>query len=395
MEKFMSPETAQLTGMTYCRQCVQPTTRPGISLNDEGICTACVGHREKERVIDWAARKADFESLCDRFRGSAGSGYDCIVPVSGGKDSTYQVHVVKDLYGMHPLCVTYKTPLRAELGQRNLDNLVSRLGADLVELTVNPETERKFILKALREEGDCALPQHLGIFAFTLRTAVEMNVPLVLWGENSPLEYGGAQAERERSRLDRRWAAEHGCLKGKLAEDWVGGELTSREMVPFRFPTDEAFERAKIHSTFLGYYFPWDPIQNARVARELGFQIREEGPVLGIYDFADLDCELIGFHHYVKWLKFGMTRTFDNCSVEIRNGRMTREEAIERIRENLDDRPPQEHIDSMCDFLGISEAELFSMVEPFRNDEIWKIDDGGRPFIPGYIGGEDLFVKSG
>ncbi len=353
-------------------------------MNADGICSACVGHDEKIASIDWGERQRDLHIIIDELRKKRRGAYDCIVPVSGGKDSTYQTHKVKEL-GLRPLCVTYKTPLRTPLGQENLDNLVKTLGMDLLELTVSPETERKFIEKAIREVGDCGLPQHMGIFSFTLRTAVQMDIPLIIWGENSTLEYGGTEAQRNNPFLDRKWAMEHGCLKDRIAEDWVDENLTREEMEPFRFPDDDHFARAKVSSLFLGHFYKWDPVENARVSQSLGFKPNPDGPVMGIYDFADVDCQLITFHHYPKWYKFGMTRTFDNVSVEIRNGRMSREEGVEWIRKNGDDRPPELHLAGIANFLGKEVQDLFAMIEPFRNKDIWKKDDNNRWYIPDYI----------
>lgn len=370
--------------MKYCSRCVQPDSRPGVFLDARGVCSACVGHEEKEK-INWDERKNLLAEAFDRHRDSGGGQYDCIIPVSGGKDSTYQTYVAKELFGMNPLCVAYRTPLRTALGQRNLDNMQKRLKVDLLELTVSPETERKFILKAMREVGDCGLPQHLGIFSFTLRMATQLGIKLVVWGENSPLEYGGAAGDRSNPYLTREWAAKYGCLKGKMAEDWVDESLTLSEMRPFVFPTDTQFEAAKTESIFLGHYLKWDPVENAQKSQQLGFEFRKEGPVMGIWNFADLDCKLISSHHYPKWYKFGMTRTFDNVSVEIRNGRMSRDEAIEHIRRNRDDRPIPEHLGALCEFLQISEADFFEILEPFRNLDIWKRREDGEWHIPDFI----------
>lgn len=369
----------------YCTNCLQSDTRPGIILNAAGVCSACEGHREKFQKIDWIARKKALDELFAHYRGSRKNGYDCIIPVSGGKDSTYQVYVVKELYGLNPLCVTYRTPLRTPLGQKNIDNLQQRFGVDLLELSVSPETERKFMLKAIKELGVPALPMHLAIFSFTLRTAVQMNIPLVVWGENPQMEYGGSKAERANQHLNREWLAKHGCLHEREAEDWADENLTMQELSPYIIPSDEDFNRAKLNSFFLGQYLRWDPLENAKIAIEHGFSPRAEGPVMGIYDFADVDCYMISFHHYVKWLKFGMTRTFDNVAIEIRNGRMTKEQGLTWIRKNKDDRPLKEHLEKLCGFLRVSESELFGMIEQFRNTDIWKKDSSGNWFIDGYL----------
>jgi N-acetyl sugar amidotransferase len=350
------------------------------------VCSACIGHYEKEKVINWDERRKSLEKLFDEFRGKGRGKYDCIVPVSGGKDSTYQTYMVKEVFKMTPLCVTYRTPLRTELGQKNLDNMIERLGVDHIDLRVDPEVERKFVLKALKKVGDCGLPEHMGIFAFTLRAAIDFKIPLVVWGECSELEYGGSEQSRKNLYLDREWLAKHGCLQETTEKDWVDESLTLKDMYPFMVPTAEELKQAEVCSFFLGQFIKWDPVENARVAKSLGFQCAPK-PVMGIYDFADLDCKLIVAHHYVKWLKFGMTRTFDNVSIEIRNGRMTRKEGIDHIVRNGDDPIPQEHMDSMCSFLGITEKQFYEIIEPFRNLKIWQKDKSGNWHIPGYLQG--------
>lgn len=375
-----------MTKISYCSKCLQANTRPGIYLNSEAICSACEGFAEKSKYIDWESRARALASLFEHYRGkSSSTGYDCIIPVSGGKDSTYQTYIVKEKFGMNPLCVTYRTPLRTALGQRNLNNLQKRFKVDLLEFAVSPETEKKFISKATRDLGVPGLPQHLGIFSFTLRTAVSMKIPLIIWGENSQMEYGGTQSERMNEHLNRKWLAKHGCLHEREAEDWVDNNLSMAELNGFKIPSEEELNNADIKSFFLGHYLKWDPVENAEVAIKCGFETRKEGPVMGVYDFADLDCSLISFHHYVKWLKFGITRTFDNVAIEIRNGRMTKEQGIKLIKQNGDDRPLKEHINDICNFLEVNETELFAMIEPFRNKDIWTKDQNGNWYIDGFL----------
>lgn len=373
--------------MRYCRRCIQPDTRPGIVLDERGVCSACLGHEEKERSIDWKARERDLEALVETARREArerGAPYDCLVPVSGGKDSTYQVHVVKDRYELKPLCVTYRAPARTPLGQRNLDNLI-RLGVDHFDVTVNPEVEKKMLLRALEREGQTGLPFHMAMFAGTLRLAVNYGIPLVVWGENAQLEYGGTADERQNRWLDRAWLSKHGCLSGTTAADWVGDGLTLRDLFLLDLPTDEELARARIRSIFLGAYLRWDPVENFEVARRLGFQKSDTGPLLGYYDFADLDDELMIIHHHVKWLKFGMTRTFDNLSVEIRNGRMTRARAFEIVRAAGEEKLPPATVRRFCELVGIDEERFFAILERFRNRTIWKQDAGGRWVLPGFL----------
>jgi N-acetyl sugar amidotransferase len=355
--------------MKYCKKCVLPDTRPSITINQEGLCSACEGHEEKTSKIDWEARQKQLEEVISSSRSSHGL-YDCIIPVSGGKDSTYQVHVMKERFGLNPLAVTYAYGDRTELGEKNLYNL-RKLGVDHIEFAPSPDVESKFIKKAFIECGDPCIPDHLGIFAVCLRAAINFKIPMIVWGENPELEYGGSVLDRENPYLDRKWLSKHGCLKGKLAEDWVDENLSLSDLAIFEVPTDDDFHRFPISSLFLGYFIPWDPIENARIAAELGFEKSSNGPLLGLYDFADLDSTNIIVHHYIKLVKFGISRLHDNISVEIRNGRMTREEGV-HILKTKPERVPLEEIRLLCKQIDITEEEFWQVLEKFRNHDIWE-----------------------
>jgi N-acetyl sugar amidotransferase len=357
-----------------------PDTRPGIRLNEEGICAGCRGQELKRTGIDWSQRARDFDEVVANAKASS-RGYDCLIPVSGGKDSTWQV--VRCLeHGLTPLAVTWKTPARTPLGQQNLDNLIS-LGVDHIDYQVNPKVERKFMVEALARFGSTAVPMHMALFNIPLTIAVRFNIPLVVWGENSALEYGGSEEERLGHRLNGEWLRKFGVTHGTTAADWVSDTLTEKELTPYFGPTDAELEAAGVSAVFLGAFFPWDPEESLRVAREHGFKADEAGPRTGYYNYADVDDDFISIHHYLKWYKFGMTRTWDNLSLEIRNGRMTRERAIEILRERGDETPHRD-IAQFCRFAGITEARFYEIIEPFRNLEIWKRVDG-RWTIPGFL----------
>jgi len=371
--------------MKYCKRCVQPDTRPGIILNYEGVCSACVGHEEKTKRIDWKARRRELELILNKFKAKGDTGYDCIIPVSGGKDSTYQVYMMTQVFKMRALAVTYRYADRTPLGQKNLDNL-RKLGVDHIDIAPNPEVERKFIRKAFIEAGDPCLPDHLGIFSVTLRIAVNYKIPLIIWGENPQLEYGGKDEERNNPYLDRKWLSLHGCLQGKLAEDWADKDLSLKDLFIYTIPSDEELASARIQSIFLGYYLQWDPLQNYEIAKNMGFEESPDGPKMGLYDFADLDSTNIIIHHYIKLHKFGITRLHDNISVEIRSGRMTRKEGVE-ILKSKEERVPTYEIQQFCDYLNIKESEFWEQLEEFRNKDIWKKDTDSNWYMPNYLKG--------
>jgi N-acetyl sugar amidotransferase len=364
--------------MRYCSKCILPNTRPNLVIGSDGVCNACRSHGTKAK-IDWSARQRVFEAVAAHARSRCG-GYDCLIPVSGGKDSTWQV--VKCLEaGLNPLAVTWKTPGRTAIGQRNLDNLVA-LGVDHVDYQINPKVERKFMLDALERYGATAIPMHMAIFAIPAKIAVKFHIPLIVWGENSAFEYGGSDEESTGFKLDGARLKRHGVTHGTTAKDWLSERLTERELTPYFGPGEPELDAAGVLAVFLGYYFEWDPDTTRRVAAGHGF-VANQGPRTGLYDYADIDDDFISIHHWLKWYKFGFTRLFDNLSLEIRNGRVTREQAVEIVRMRGDE-TPQDDIAKLCEFLGITTQRFFEIAETFRNQEIW-VRDGSIWKIPGFL----------
>ncbi|MBM09243.1 MAG: N-acetyl sugar amidotransferase [Magnetovibrio sp.] len=353
--------------MKYCTKCVLPTTRPGLTFDEAGVCSACRS-AEVRVSIDWPARELAFRHVVDNAKRKS-TGYDCVIPVSGGKDSTWQVAKCKD-YGLNPLCVTWRTPGRTPLGQKNLDNLIY-LGVDHIDFQINPKVERKFTYKALTKMGTPGLPMHMAIFNIPLNIACRFNVPLMIWGENTASEYTG-EAMHQGFRLDNEWVARYGVTHGTVARDWLDDELTEHDLTPYFGPL--SFDREKVLGVFLGYYFSWDAENVYKVAATHGFESAARAKT-GLYNYADIDDDFISIHHWFKWHKFGFTRLWDNLSLEIRNGRLTREQAIYLIKD-AGDQTPYEDIDKFCDFLDISTSHFFSIAASFRNSTIWRHDEG-------------------
>jgi N-acetyl sugar amidotransferase len=365
--------------MNYCRQCVLPDSRPNLAFDAFGICNACRAHSTKP-AIDWEARERAFADVVRNAK-SRSTGYDCLIPVSGGKDSTWQV--VKCLeYGLKPLCVTWRTPARTEIGQKNIDNLIS-LGVDHIDYSIGPRVERAFMLAALKRFGATAVPMHMAIFNIPARIAVNFRIPLVVWGENSAFEYGGTKEQGTGFRLDAAWFRRFGVTHGTTANDWISDSLSRQDLTPYFGPGDSDLENAGVNAVFLGYYFRWDPEMTRAVAEANGFRVAAEART-GLYNYADIDDEFISIHHWLKWYKFGFTRLFDNLSVEIRNGRVSRSRAIEVIAE-AGDQTPRRDIESFCRFVGIGAEEFFAIAETFRNHAIWQRDNDDRWFIPGFL----------
>ena len=224
---------------------------------------------------------------------------------------------------------------------------------------------------------------HMALFNIPLRIAAKFDIPLVVYGENSATEYGGKDQSQKGFKLDGDWLRHFGVTHGTTAADWVGGDLSEKEMTPYYGPDDAELDSKGILAVFLGHYFQWDPLTSLESAQRHGFRVREEGPKTGYYNFADIDDDFISIHHFLKWYKFGFTRLWDNLSLEIRNGRMTREEAVRIIRDRGDE-TPGEDIAKFCSFVGITVARFFEIVETFRNRDIWK-QEGGTWKLPGFL----------
>jgi N-acetyl sugar amidotransferase len=375
----IAPDSRKTPALRYCKLCVLPNTRPNLAFDVSGVCQACRTHAQRPDV-DWAAREKDFRALADGVKRRT-SGYDCVVPVSGGKDSTWQILKCLE-YGLRPLAVTWKTPARTAVGQQNLDNLVA-LGVDHIDWQVNPKVEARFMLKAFERFGSTAIPMHLAIFSMPLRIAADFGIPLVVWGENSAIEYGNAEVAQAGHKLDRKWLKTYGVTHGTSAADWVDSDLSSKDLAAYFGPDPDALEARGTRAVFLGHYFAWDPEATHAVARAHGFRGNSEGSRTGYYDFADIDDDFISIHHWMKWYKFGFTRLFDNLALEIRNGRMTREQAIDVIRRG-GDQTPLKDIKKFCAFAGIPPSRFFDIAERFRNHDIWLQKDGNWT-IPGFL----------
>lgn len=356
-----------------------PNTKPDLHFDEDGICDACRSAQVKEKT-DWTTREKEFQTVIDRYRSKDGSRYDCIIPVSGGKDSTYQTYIIRKKYGLNPLCVCFAPTYPTELGKKNLRNLHMNLGVDVVEFFKNERVYKTMGLEGFRRVGDHEWPNHLGIFTIPIHFAVNFRVPLLVWGENSQLEYGGPAAARQRSVLDRRWLEEFGGLLGNRTEDMIGvNGITKEDLRPYVYPTDEQLRDVGVTGIFLGYYFKWDQREQVKVVQKNGFSVKEEGPIEGTYtNYENLDDGLVSIHDYMKYVKFGFGRATDHACLDIRNHRLTRDEAVKLVHQ-YDGKLFPHVVQAFCEFYGISEKEFYDVVNRFTNKAIFECDDDGVP----------------
>lgn len=355
--------------LRYCKKCILPDSRPNLVIDDEGNCNCSYSDDSKD--IDWKSREREFDMLVQEVK-QLKRPYDCLIPVSGGKDSTWQVlKAIKA--GLRPLCVTWRTPARNALGQRNLDNLIS-LGVDHIDVSVNPKVEKAFTLKSFERFGSPVIPMHMAIHAIPMNVAIEKSIPIILWGENSATEYGGDESYKG-TEITRAWLEKYGVTFGTTAEDWVDDDFDLEDLNIYQWPSEEELGSASVRAVFLGEFFKWDPRTTANVAKENGFEEASEA-LVGQYSFADVDdAFLMAIHHWMKWYKFGITRSWDNLSLDIRSGVISRAQALETIRD-VGDETPYEAVEAFCQYVGITETRFFEIAETFRDPNVWSKKNG-------------------
>jgi N-acetyl sugar amidotransferase len=365
--------------MKYCTRCLLPSTKPDLKFDPNGVCAACTAY-ESRPLIEWTTRKNEFIELVHKYSTRKNSGYDCIIPVSGGKDSTFQVIKILEL-GFKPLCVTATTCELTEIGRTNIEN-IKNLGVDHLEFSPNPVIRKKLNKIGLETVGDISWPEHVGIFTIPVRAAVQFKVPLIIWGENSQNEYGGPATSQQSPFLDRRWLEEFGGLLGLRVSDLSDAfGIPSIDLISYLYPTDEALQAEGVTGLFLGHYFPWDGITNYLVAQSHGFN--SHGVVIegSMVDYENIDNYQSGIHDYFKYLKFGFGRATDLASTHIRRGRLTREEGltIVKLRDGM---YPSSYLGKpLSDILAnvnLTEPEFDLICDRFTNRSLFEIDSSGN-----------------
>jgi len=365
--------------MKYCVKCVMPDTKPDLLLNDKGVCNACISF-EQRKIINWESRKNELELILDKYRSNNFGYWDCIIPVSGGKDSHAQAIRMKQL-GMNPLCVTSTTCDLSQIGRKNIENL-KNLGFDYMEFSPNKIIRRKLNRIGLSQVGDISWPEHVGIFTIPIRVSVQYRIPLLIWGENSQNEYGGPASASENNVLTRRWLEEFGGLLGLRVSDLLGLEgIEEKHLIPYTYPTDEQLKDAGTTGIFLGYYLPWDGYTNALLAQAHGFNTFETTVEGSIVNYENLDNCQTGIHDYFKFLKFGFGRATDIACLHLRRGRITRQDAIELVKIH-DGKFPWVYLgkplNKILEPLEISIEAFIQICDRFTNKKLFKTDSRGN-----------------
>lgn len=355
-----------------------PSTKPDLLIDEEGVCSACRSY-EQRATVEWGARSHELDALLDTYRSK--TTYDCIIPVSGGKDSTCQTIHMLDR-GMNPLCVTATTDQLSDIGRRNIENL-KKLGVDYVEVTPNPIVRRKLNRLGLSQVGDISWPEHVAIFTIPVRMAVQFNVPLIVWGENSQNEYGGPAAAAADNVLTRRWLEEFGGMLGMRVTDLAGHEqIEPKHLIQYTYPTDDELAKVGVTGIFLGYYMPWDGYANALLAQGYGLETFPTAVEGSAVNYENLDNIQTGIHDYFKFLKYGFGRATDLLCMHIRRGRLTRADGI-RLVQRHDGKFPWRYLgyplETVLKEIGLSQEEFISICDRFTNKKLFQCDSRGNP----------------
>lgn len=354
-----------------CSRCVIPETHETIAFDKSCVCNICHQHEFKQEKIDWKSRKNDLDALVAQYRGK--NDYDCIIPFSGGKDSTWTLYYLVKEYKLKPLVVRFDHGFLRPNVLENTVKTMRKLGVDFHHFTPNWKVVQKLMLQSFLEKGDFCWHCHTGIFAYPMWVALQRNVPLIFWGEPSA-EYTAYYSYDQPEEVDEKRFNRYINL-GISAQDMnirLQGLVDERDLKPFAYPPLKELRRIGYRSVCLGSYIPWDvKRQSAIIQEELGWQGDEVENVPPGYNYEKIECYMQGVRDYIKFIKRGYTRPSHLASIDIRNGRLTREEALRLIKEYEGKRPPS--LDLFLQYVGLTEPEFMEIalshgVSPYRHD---------------------------
>ncbi len=351
--------------MHICSNCVMPETAESLSFDKDGKCSVCHQIEFKHEKIDWEERQADLQKLVEQYRGKYD--YDCIVPFSGGKDSTFTLWYLVTQLNLKCLVVRFDHGFLRPTVQENATNTFKKLGCDVIHFTPNWQVVRKLMFEALVRRGDFCWHCHTGIFSYPMWISLKFEVPLIFWGETGA-EYSSFYSFDEVEEADERRFNRKVNL-GINAEDMLGMlddsvsdyPVTARDLKPYTYPPARELRRAGTRSVFLGHFVPWDVRKQVDIIkRELGWKGDEVEGVPPEFDYEKIECYMQGVRDYIKYLKRGFGRTAHLTSIDIRNNRMSREKALELVAKYDGRRPAA--LDPFLRILGLSEQQFMDIV---------------------------------
>ena len=355
--------------LQYCNRCVMPTSRPGLTLDSEGVCSAC-RHTEHKKTVDWKAREKEFIKLCDTHKSHSDEN-DCLVAVSAGKDSFWQVMTLKK-YGMNPLLVSVDNLDWTQTGLQNFETMQSRFGVEALVLKSNKEINKKISRAIFEHDGFLAYLFDRYIYTYPIHMAIELNIPLIFYGENTSLEYGGPLKEETPSALNQ-------INNDAVREyDWSIFEKAGvkKSDIPLsNFPNEELIHESQVDPQYLSYYFNWSGYEHMKASKMHGWKSLNDTGEWQRKGWANDDYTQIDDFAYLvdpwmKWPKYGHRQVTDLCSKLIREGRMTREDAIKLVRE-YDPMLDPTSLEHYLRFSGYSERQFFDIIDKFYNRSLF------------------------
>lgn len=353
----------------YCKKCVMPNTRPGLQFDEHGICEACNNY-VKKNVTDWDQRYEELKVLCDKFRGCNGDGYDCAIAVSGGKDSTFQVYVMKEMLGMNPLLISVDNWSWTETGRQNKANISEAFGCDILTLSLNKKVGKKMLLKGLEKLGSPTWYVDAAIYAYPVKLSMQLGLNLLVYGENVNYEYGGAQKEETPSALG---IFGNDVIKPIDWNVWLDDDITMKDLYSIQQPSIDDMKAVGLEPIYLSYFIKWDTHHNYEVSKRHGFKHMEhewkrEGT---IENYNQIDSPGYLLNQWFKYPKFAHSSVTEMVSRYIRADMMDREEGIKLVKEK-DFKLDQRILDDFCDFVGITVKEFWLIADKWYNTELFE-----------------------
>lgn len=354
--------------LQYCTRCCVPETQRGIQFDEMGICQACQSSEQKIH-INWIERGKKLRKILEDTKARAGNNYDCIVPISGGKDSTFQLHVLTKVYGVKPLAVTFSHNWWTETGWYNLQNALETFNVDHVMFTPNRALINRLAKRSIEEIGDTSWHDHAGVGAFPLRVAVDWNIPLLVWGESIAESSGRATYDDPVHKYDREYFLKQSAILSP--EQMAGGEVTERDLFPFKLPSEEEVEKVGVWGIHLGDYVFWDDERQVEfLSREYGWR---ETDIENTYKrYKSAEDIMSGLHDFTCYLKRGYGRATMQASVDVRNGLLTREEGFELARKYDSEVP--EALAYYLQITGTTEKEFYEDMKKNRLPQMKDVD---------------------
>lgn len=362
--------------VAYCKKCLMPDTRPRIVFDDDGICNACHTAAAKQE-IDWDARREEFLQYVEKFRAKSGP-YDCIVPWSGGKDSSMIAHRLKFEFGLNPLLVTFSPLMPNEIAQYNREEMI-KLGFDHLMVRPNQFVSRRLSRRFFTERGDPKIHWNAGINSVPVQVAVQYNIPLVIYAEHGESEYGGrVLSEEHRKVRDFTEVLEHQI--GDFPLNWMDDKISERDLAPYLYPDLGQVEQVGLKAIYFGYFFKWSMLENWHYIRDrVPFQTAENGRTDGTFtNFDSLDDKIDNLYYHMQFIKFGFGRAVRDACRMIQNGQMSREEGL-NLAQQYDAEFPQTYHEEHLDYLMMEEEEFRATIDKHRDPKIW--DNAGNQWM--------------